>query len=109
MCRSAARGELWLEVGYGGRREGGISWGCLTPPLPHRKSGMPCPTIPSSRRFSPGAFDDQLTEILRNGARAPLAKAVEAKVADFLRHHADLKTEDGRRRVERHGTCPSAR
>ena len=32
----------------------------------------------------PGAFNDQLTEVLRNGARALLAKAVEAEVADFL-------------------------
>ena len=28
--------------------EGGISWGCSTPPLLHRRSDMPCPTIPSS-------------------------------------------------------------
>ena len=31
-----------------------------------------------------GAFDDQLTEILRQGARTLLAQAVEAEVADFL-------------------------
>ncbi|MET4483918.1 hypothetical protein ABIB66_008489 [Bradyrhizobium sp. F1.13.3] len=36
-----------------------------------------------------GLFDDQLTEILRNGARALLAKAVEAEVADFLDKQAD--------------------
>ena len=45
--------------------------------------------------IQPGAFDDQLTEVLRNGARALLAQAVEAEVADFLGKHADLKTEDG--------------
>src|SRR5260370_6045630 len=49
--------------------------------------------------IQPGQFDDQLTEILRNGARALLAKAVEAEVADFLGKHADLKTEDGRQRA----------
>jgi hypothetical protein len=38
-------GELSLKVGDGGNREGGISWGCLTPPLLHRRSDMPCPTI----------------------------------------------------------------
>ncbi|MCK1478294.1 IS256 family transposase, partial [Bradyrhizobium sp. 197] len=34
--------------------------------------------------IQPGIFDDQLTEVLRNGARALLAQAVEAEVADFL-------------------------
>jgi putative transposase len=44
----------------------------------------------------PGNVEDQFSEILRNGARSLLAQAVEAKVADFLGKHADLKTEDGR-------------
>ena len=48
------------------------------------------------RLIQPGSFDDQLTEVLRDGARALLAKAVEAEVADFLGKHANLKTEDGR-------------
>ena len=55
--------------------------------------------------IQPGIFDDQLTEVLRNGARALLAKAVEAEVADFLGQHADLKTRDGHQRVVRHGLC----
>jgi putative transposase len=54
----------------------------------------------------PGAFDDQLTEVLRNGARALLAHAVEAEVSDFLGKHADLRSEDGQRRVVRHGHLP---
>ena len=54
----------------------------------------------------PGAFTDSLTEILRNGARALLAQAVEAEVADFLARHADLKTAVGRQRVVRHGHLP---
>jgi putative transposase len=53
--------------------------------------------------IQPGNVDDQLTEILRNGARALLAQAIEAEVADFLGKHADLKTEDGHQRVVRHG------
>ena len=56
--------------------------------------------------IQPGAFDDQLTEILRQGARTLLAQAVEAEVADFLARHADLKTEDGRQRIVRHGHLP---
>jgi putative transposase len=58
------------------------------------------------RLVQPGAFDDPLTDVLRDGARALLAKAVEAEVAGFLDKHADLKTEDGRSRVVRHGHLP---
>ena len=54
----------------------------------------------------PGTFTDSLTAILRDGARALLAQAVEAEVADFLARHADLKTAAGRRRVVRHGQLP---
>jgi putative transposase len=56
--------------------------------------------------IQPGSFDDQLTEILRRGARTLLAQAVEAEVADFLAEHADLKTQDGRQRMVRHGHLP---
>ena len=54
----------------------------------------------------PGMFTDLLTEVLRNGARGLLVQAVEAEVADFLGQHADKLTEDGRRRVVRHGHLP---
>ena len=56
--------------------------------------------------IQPGTFSDQLTDILRDGARALLAQAVEAEVAGFLAKHADLKTEDGHQRVVRHGHLP---
>lgn len=59
-----------------------------------------------TRLIQPGVFDDPLTEVLRNGARALLAQAVEAEVAEFLGKHADFKTEDGRQRVVRHGHLP---
>jgi len=54
----------------------------------------------------PGTFADSLTEILRNGAHALLAQAVEVEVADFLSRYAGLKTETGRQRVVRHGHLP---
>ena len=54
----------------------------------------------------PGSFIASLTEILRNGARALLAQAVETEVADFLGRYADLKTAAGRQRVVRHGHLP---
>lgn len=54
----------------------------------------------------PGFFTDLLTEVLRNGAHALLAKAVEAEAADFLARYADLKTGDGHQRIVRHGHLP---
>ena len=57
--------------------------------------------------IQPGIFDDQLTEVLRNGARALLARAVEAEVADFLGKHADLPTATSASSAT--VTCRSAR
>src|SRR5262245_25621113 len=54
----------------------------------------------------PGTFIDPLTEVLRNGARALLAQAVEAEVATFLSCHADKRMADGRQRLVRHGHLP---
>ena len=54
----------------------------------------------------PGTFSDPLTEVLRNGARALLAQAVEAEVAAFLGSHADKVTDSGRQRLVRHGHLP---
>jgi putative transposase len=49
---------------------------------------------------------DPLTEVLRYGARALLAQAVEAEVAAFLAAHAELVDEAGRRRLVRNGFLP---
>jgi len=54
----------------------------------------------------PGTFSDPLTEVLRNGARALLTQAVEAEVSSLLSCHADKLTDDGRRRLVRHGHLP---
>jgi len=54
----------------------------------------------------PGEIADPLTEVLRNGARALLAQAVEAEVAEALAAHAHLTRDDGRRRLVRHGHMP---
>ena len=54
----------------------------------------------------PGTFADPLTEVLRSGARALLAHAVEAEVAAFLSGQADKFTDDGRQRIVRHGHLP---
>src|SRR5919206_3546496 len=54
----------------------------------------------------PWTFTDPLSEVLRNGARALLAQAVEAEVSSMLSCHADELTDDGRRRLVRHGHLP---
>jgi len=54
----------------------------------------------------PGTSTDSLTEILRNGAHALLAQAIELEVADFIGRYADLKTAAGRQRLVRHGHLP---
>jgi hypothetical protein len=54
----------------------------------------------------PGTFADPLTEVLRDGARALLAQAIEVEVAGFLAAHADTHTADGRQRLVRHGHLP---
>ena len=50
----------------------------------------------------PGTIADPLTEILRNGARALLAQAVEAEVAVLLASHVAIGWCAT-------GICPSAR
>ena len=54
----------------------------------------------------PGSFFDPLTEVLRDGARALLAQAVEAEVAALLSRYADETSNDGRQRLVRHGHLP---
>ena len=51
----------------------------------------------------PGTFTDRLTGVLRDGARALLAQAVETEVSGFLAAHANQRTADGR-----HGWCATA-
>lgn len=57
--------------------------------------------------IQPEACADELTAVLRKGARSLLAQAVEAEVGDFLAKHAHLETGDGLRRVVRHGHLPA--
>ncbi len=54
----------------------------------------------------PGSFIDPLTEVLRDGARALLAQAVEAEVATLLSRYAGETSNDGRQRLVRHGHLP---
>ena len=51
----------------------------------------------------PGTFADPLTEVLRDGARALLAQAVEAEAAAFLSMHADKL--EGSAHIKAHSRC----
>ncbi len=53
-----------------------------------------------------GISPDPLTEVLRQGARDLLARAVEAEVAELLAAHAHLTIDAGRARLVRHGHLP---
>ena len=59
--------------------------------------------------IQPGTFNDLLTDVLRNGARALLTQAVEAEVAEFLGQYADLKTKAGLLRWCATAICRSGR
>jgi hypothetical protein len=52
--------------------------------------------------IQPGILIDQLTDVLRNGARILLIQALEAEVSEFLAGAADLKTLAGGRRAITH-------
>jgi len=50
--------------------------------------------------------DHPLQEVLREGARKMLASAIESEVADFLKQHGSLKTDEGKPAVVRNGYLP---
>ena len=53
-----------------------------------------------------GSFRDELTDLLRTGARELIAGAVEAELAELLRGHAERRLPDGRSAVVRNGYQP---
>jgi hypothetical protein len=54
----------------------------------------------------PGEFQDELTELLRAGARKLLAGATEAELAEFLTGFQERTDSQGRRAVVRNGYLP---
>jgi hypothetical protein len=53
------------------------------------KIAAPIAMVAASELWARGTFCDSHTDLLRKGARALLAQAIEAKVAGFLADHAD--------------------
>lgn len=54
----------------------------------------------------PGAIEDPLTTVLREGARRLLAEAIEAEAEDFLQSMREERLADGRARFVKHGHGP---
>jgi hypothetical protein len=54
----------------------------------------------------PGAVDDPLTELAREGARRMLAPVLIAEADAFVAQWKDLQLSDGRDRIVRHGHGP---
>ena len=52
------------------------------------------------------AAKDVLNEILRDGAREMLGKAIEAEVADYIAIHGHQRDADGHRLIVRNGHAP---
>ena len=55
---------------------------------------------------SPEVMTDQLTELLRQGARKLIQQAVEAELAEFLKEFQERKLETGRLAIVRNGYQP---
>jgi putative transposase len=55
---------------------------------------------------TPGAIEDGLTELLRNGAKQLIQQAVEAELAELLEQHSHRRDEQGRAAVVRNGYLP---
>jgi transposase-like protein len=56
--------------------------------------------------FASPEFEDQLSEMLRSGARRLIAAAVEDELADFLAQHAERRDGQGRQAIVRNGYQP---
>ncbi len=55
----------------------------------------------------PEAFvDDQITQIIRQGARKLLAQALEVEIEFFIDQYAELKDESGKQRIVKNGYRP---
>jgi len=66
---------------------------------------MTHPTLQALSQPEP-QMADPLHELLREGARDLIAKAVEAELASFLAQYDDQRLEDGRKAVVRNGYLP---
>jgi len=53
-----------------------------------------------------GNFNDQLTEILRQGCTRILKEALEVEIKTFVEHYKHLKDDQGKQRIIRNGYLP---
>ena len=66
----------------------------------------PSDVLPVSQVVEPVVGKDLLTEVLRNGTRGLLARAVEQEVQEWLSERSGLLDERGRKLVVRNGHLP---
>lgn len=66
-----------------------------------------CNLKPSSTPAQEKGFEDPLTEVLRQGAKELIRKAVEAELSEMLSAYSDVRLLDGRRAVVRNGYLPA--
>lgn len=75
-----------------------------------KKEGKDTHTMSKDNVFAlkkPESFiDDQITEILRQGAKKLLAQALEAEIDHFIRQYDGLRDDLGRQRIIRNGYLP---
>src|SRR5512141_859352 len=55
---------------------------------------------------TPGSINDSLTELLRQGVRGLIEKAIEAELQSFLSHYDNVSDLRGRKTVVRNGYLP---
>jgi hypothetical protein len=101
IAQGALRESCWRRIGGKAAYPGGVR--ASTSPLNEWYAVIDTNVLQLSQ---PGAFSDPFTEVLRSGARALLAQAIEAEVAALLSAHAEGLTADGRQRLVRHGCLP---
>ncbi|MBW8308817.1 MAG: hypothetical protein K0M45_04155 [Candidatus Paracaedibacteraceae bacterium] len=89
--------ELFAKIVDGLRQEGSVSWRWRTA-ITFKKKGRYAMKNNNVRELAqPGKLRDQLTEVLRKGARSLVFQAVEAEFALFLQSYEDERLADSRK------------
>src|SRR6202023_1405738 len=81
-------------------------WGVFNPSTSPPKERYAVTETNVFELTQPGTFSDPLTEVLRNGARTLLGQGRRSRGCGLAQHPYDKLTDDGRRRLVRHGHLP---
>ncbi|CAL1242083.1 transposase (plasmid) [Candidatus Methylocalor cossyra] len=108
--RAGYPGELCSKVVDEGMKEAAYSGWSSRSSIPNERSEYAMgedKVIRLKSPGTPGAVEDPLTEVLREGARRLLVSAIEAEVESFLEQFREEKTTEGLNRMVRNGRLPS--